>query len=143
MGKREIILLGTTNKPPLVSFQPLFFRGNVVYVVVIFYQQLKHCQYHRQRRFSAYVYSQRFKFRYFSDRGEARWRGLRLFCLLTPLLDAVRDGAGVGGRGFVDDPVAGLVAGCGNVVGLVAVTAADAVQRAARGSVQVGAITLF
>jgi hypothetical protein len=41
MRRREIILLGTTNKPPLVSFQPLFFRGNVVYVVVLFYQLMK------------------------------------------------------------------------------------------------------
>jgi hypothetical protein len=41
MRRREIILFGTTNKPPLVSFQPFFFRGNVVYVVVLFYQLMK------------------------------------------------------------------------------------------------------
>jgi hypothetical protein len=41
MEEREIILLGTTNKPPLVLFQPFFFRGNVVYVVGLFYQLIK------------------------------------------------------------------------------------------------------
>jgi hypothetical protein len=53
MEEREIILLGTTNRPPLVLFQPFFFRGNVVYVVGLFYQLIKTCQYHRRRRFSA------------------------------------------------------------------------------------------
>jgi len=50
---KEIILFGTANKPPLVSFQPFFFRGNVVYVVVLFYQLMKTLSIPPRQRFSA------------------------------------------------------------------------------------------
>jgi len=50
---RDILLLGTTNEPPLVLVQPFFFRGNVVYVVALLYQLMKPLSIPPHQRFSA------------------------------------------------------------------------------------------